>query len=61
MNERWNNLVIVFMAIPVFVIMVNHVVKTIPVDWAVVYMVMVILVVVGVHIRHNVIKVKSKE
>jgi len=59
MNERWNNLVIVLMAIPVFVIMVNHVVKTIPVDWAVVYMVMVILVAVGVHIRHNVIKVKE--
>jgi len=61
MNERWNNLVIALMAIPVYVIMIKHSMFSLSVDWAGVYLIFVISLVLYIHIRHNVIKVKSKE
>ena len=61
MNERWNNLVIALMAIPVYVIMIKHSMFSLSVDWAGVYLIFVISFVLYIHIRHNLLKVKSKE
>jgi len=59
MKERMRNIIIALMAIPVFVIMVKYSIFNVPIDWAGVYLIGVMAILLYVHVKHNVVKVKE--